>query len=120
MQIEEVQQYQWSSYGPYAFFVDIVIPLELGSAQLIMDLAHNRICEMTVCDYTQPKNKQAYLWRNPLFRQAHDAEARWRGYTKKQMSYAWDKTPWVNVPPAQIFKRLRELVARAKKKNPPK
>jgi hypothetical protein len=100
--------------------VDIDIPVQLGAAQMVLDITTNQICEMSACDSRQPKAKQAYMWRNPAYRAAHDKEAQKRGFTKKQMSIAWDDTKWVYVQPAVVLKRVRELVAMSKATNPPK
>ena len=86
---------------------------------MVLDITTNQICEMSACNNLQPKVKQAYMWRNPAYRAAHDKEASAKGFTKKQMSFAWDTTAWVNVTPAAVLKRVRELVAMAKE-NPPK
>jgi hypothetical protein len=96
--------------------VDIDIPVGLGSAQMVIDIATNQICEMSACNNLKPKAQQAYMWRNPSYRAAHDDEARARGFSKRDMSFAWDKTKWVNVPPATVLKRVRELVAMSKEK----
>ena len=117
--VESVTEHCWACYGNAAVFVDIDIPGHIGSAQMVIDITNNQICEMSACNNLQPKVKQAYMWRNPAYRAAHDKEARARGFTKKQMSFAWDTTAWVNVTPAAVLKRVRELVAMAKE-NPPK
>jgi hypothetical protein len=96
--------------------VDIDIPVRLGSAQMVIDITTNQICEMSACNNLQPKVKQAYMWRNPAYRAAHDDEARARGFSKRDMSFAWDDTKWVNVQPAAVLKRVRELLAMSKEK----
>ena len=117
--VNAVERYGWACYGKGAIFVDVDIPVRLGSAQMVVDIATNQICEMSACNNLQPKAKQAYLWRNPALRAVHEKEASAKGFTKKDMSFAWDKTAWVNVAPAAVLKRVRELVAMAKE-NPPK
>lgn len=118
--VADIATHCWACYGPAAVFVDIDIPVTRGAAQMVVDITTNQICEMSACDNLKPKVSQAYMWRNPVYRAAREAEARARGFTKKDMSFAWDRVKWVNVPPATIFKRVKELVAAAKKENPPK
>jgi hypothetical protein len=114
--IAEVPPYGWACYGKGAIFVDIDIPVRIGSAQMVIDITTNQICEMSACNNLKPKVQQAYMWRNPAYRAAHDDEARARGFSKRDMSFAWDDTKWVNVQPAAVLKRVRELVGMAKEK----
>lgn len=113
IQGEYVSQYQWQAYGPAAIFVDAALPVELGSAQVIIDLTTNQICEMHACDYTAKKKNQAWRWINPKYRQAYELEARVRCARHRLDQFAWDRERWVSVTPERILKRARELYLRA-------
>lgn len=108
---EFVAHYQWQAYGPVAFFVDAKLPITLGSAQMIVDLSTNQICEMHAADYRAAKKEKAWRWVNPRYRTSHFAEARRRGH--KADAFAWDDVRWVSVSPAMILSRIKKLVAAA-------
>lgn len=108
----------WNCYGKTAVYVDLDIPLEIGAASMIVDIT-GCVYEMMASDYSKPKPQQAYKWRNPAYQKAHDAEAKTRGQAT-QIKFAWDKIKWAGVPAASILKRVRDMTAAAKKKNPPK
>lgn len=111
----DIVQYIWEAYGPVAIFVDADLPVEMGSAQIIIDLTTNQICEMHACDYTdKSKKNRAWRWINPQYRKAHSAEVKTRGgFTARLDQFAWDNVRWVNMTPARILERTRELYLRA-------
>jgi hypothetical protein len=109
---EFVARYLWEAYGPVAYFIDAKLPVELGSAQMIIDLSQNQICEMHACDYREVKTQQAWRWINPRYRTVHAAEAKRRC----DHDFAWDSVRWVHVPPARILSRIKKLVAAASQK----
>lgn len=103
----DIQNYRWTSYGPYAFFLDAAFPVNIGSAQIIFDIVTNEICEMHACDYGVPANNQAWRWINPKYRAAHIRECRRRGF--KNDTFAWDRVKWVPASPARLLARIKVL-----------
>lgn len=102
--------YRWSAYGPVALFVDVDIPIEFGSAQMIVDLTKNQICEMHAVDNSQPQKNQAWRWQNPKYKTAHKRESKRRGWSDE---FAWDRVRWVSKSPADIMARMRALLKKA-------
>lgn len=105
--LNEISRYCWSCYGPKASFFDVDIALSLGSAQAVISLTDQQVCEITAVDNREPKRRQAYRWINPRYVHKLHAEACRRNVNEL---IAWDDVTWCAVPAAVVLKRLKKLL----------
>ncbi len=105
--LNEVSRYCWSCYGPKASFFDVDIALSLGSAQAVISLTDQQVCEITAVDNRESRRQQAYRWINPKYARKLHAEAGRRNVDER---IAWDKVAWHDVPAATVLKRLKKLL----------
>ncbi len=105
--LNEIGRYCWSCYGPKASFFDVDIALSLGSAQAVISLTDQQVCEITAVDNREPKRRQAYRWINPRYARKLHAEA---GRRNVNELIAWDDVTWCNVSAEIVLKRLKKLL----------
>jgi hypothetical protein len=102
-------EYQWQCYGDHARWLDAGWANEgdQWQASAVFDSVTQRVYECHVADF---HTNQSWIWRDPEFEAAHDAEALSRGVDPGE---AWDDVRHQVVPTVtEILNRIRVTVDR--------
>jgi len=99
-------EYQWKAFGSHAYTIDYWDGKHDGcSAYAIYDIKDQTVYQIELADY---RNDRIYLWTNPEFVEAHNAECKARGFLPDS---AWDDKKYIILEdPQDVLEKGRAIV----------